>query len=187
MSEASEVVVITGASAGVGRATARKFGRARARVALLARGRDGLEAARREIEELGGQAAVIAADVASAWFCSPTAPQTNGRPGKNLARRTRADENVGSLPGGRQFRDPSADSIHRKIVCPRARHTHIWLTAGRPAGFLRWKGAIVLPNDPMIRVDLVSDSVGGPAEPVKRSSESTYTGSQIPGLASSIM
>jgi hypothetical protein len=43
--------------------------------------------------------------------------------------------------------------------------THIWLTAGRPAGFLRWEGPIVLPNDEMIRVDLVSDHASGPAEP----------------------
>ena len=45
--------------------------------------------------------------------------------------------------------------------------THIWLTAGRPPGFLRWEGSIVLPNDEMIRVDLVSDHAGGPAEPVE--------------------
>lgn len=58
------VVVITGASAGIGRATARAFGRAGARVALLARGRDGLEAARAEIEAAGGRALVVPADVA---------------------------------------------------------------------------------------------------------------------------
>lgn len=58
------VVVVTGASAGIGRATARAFGRAGARVALLARGRDGLEAARREIEAEGGRALVVTADVA---------------------------------------------------------------------------------------------------------------------------
>jgi hypothetical protein len=46
--------------------------------------------------------------------------------------------------------------------------THIWLTNPTPAGFLRWEGPIVLPTDPMIRVDLVSDSVGGPAEPVEK-------------------
>ncbi len=60
---APEVVVITGASAGVGRATAREFGRQGAKVALLARNRDGLEAARREIEEAGGQALAIPTDV----------------------------------------------------------------------------------------------------------------------------
>lgn len=45
--------------------------------------------------------------------------------------------------------------------------THIWLTNPKPAGFLRWEGPIVLPNDPMMRVDLVSDHAGGPAEPVE--------------------
>jgi len=66
MNHVSEVVVITGASAGVGRATARKFARQGARIALLARGIDGLEAAQREVEELGGTAIVIPVDVASA-------------------------------------------------------------------------------------------------------------------------
>jgi NADP-dependent 3-hydroxy acid dehydrogenase YdfG len=41
----AEVVVITGASAGVGRATVRAFARDGARIGLLARGRDGLEVA----------------------------------------------------------------------------------------------------------------------------------------------
>jgi NAD(P)-dependent dehydrogenase (short-subunit alcohol dehydrogenase family) len=63
-SKKAEVVVITGASAGVGRATAREFARCGARVALVARGRDGLEAARREVEELGGRALVLPLDVA---------------------------------------------------------------------------------------------------------------------------
>jgi len=64
MQEQREVVVITGASAGVGRATARAFGRRGARVALIARGRDGLEAAKREIEAFGGEALVLPLDVA---------------------------------------------------------------------------------------------------------------------------
>ena len=66
MNHTSEVVVITGASAGVGRATVRIFARHGARIALLARGVDGLEAARREVEELGGTALGIPVDVANA-------------------------------------------------------------------------------------------------------------------------
>jgi NAD(P)-dependent dehydrogenase (short-subunit alcohol dehydrogenase family) len=59
-----EVVVITGASAGVGRATARAFAERGAYIGLLARGRVGLEAAAREIEALGGRALVLPTDVA---------------------------------------------------------------------------------------------------------------------------
>lgn len=57
-------VVVTGASAGVGRAVAREFARHGWRVALLARGADGLEGARRDVERLGGEALVIPTDVA---------------------------------------------------------------------------------------------------------------------------
>lgn len=63
---AGEVVVITGASAGVGRATARAFARQGARIGLLARGRERLEATRGEVEEIGGRALVIPTDVAEA-------------------------------------------------------------------------------------------------------------------------
>jgi NAD(P)-dependent dehydrogenase (short-subunit alcohol dehydrogenase family) len=59
-------IVITGASAGVGRATARAFAREGARLGLLARGRDGLEAAKREVTQLGGEAVAVSADVANA-------------------------------------------------------------------------------------------------------------------------
>src|SRR3569832_1220732 len=61
-----EVVVITGASAGVGRATARRFARDGAAIGLIARGRDGREAVRSEVEALGGRAVVVSADVADA-------------------------------------------------------------------------------------------------------------------------
>ena len=57
------VVVITGASAGVGRAAVRAFARQGANVGLIARGLDGLEGARREVEAVGGRALVLPADV----------------------------------------------------------------------------------------------------------------------------
>jgi NAD(P)-dependent dehydrogenase (short-subunit alcohol dehydrogenase family) len=60
------VVVITGASAGIGRATACAFARHGWRVALLARGADGLEGARADVERLGGEALVLPTDVAVA-------------------------------------------------------------------------------------------------------------------------
>ena len=66
MKYGAEVVVITGASAGVGRATAAAFARQGARIGLLARGVERLEDARREVESLGGQALVLPTDVADA-------------------------------------------------------------------------------------------------------------------------
>lgn len=57
-------MVITGASAGIGRATAQAFARRGAKIGLIARGRAGLEAARREVEALGGEGLVLPLDVA---------------------------------------------------------------------------------------------------------------------------
>ncbi|SPE55267.1 Short-chain dehydrogenase/reductase SDR [Verrucomicrobia bacterium] len=61
-----EVVAVTGASAGVGRATVQAFAKRGARIGLLARGIKGLEGAKREAEQLGGQALVLPIDVAHA-------------------------------------------------------------------------------------------------------------------------
>jgi NADP-dependent 3-hydroxy acid dehydrogenase YdfG len=59
-----EVVVVTGASAGVGRAVAHAFAARGARIGLLARGEPALDDVRKEVAELGGEALVLPTDVA---------------------------------------------------------------------------------------------------------------------------
>src|SRR5690242_2733306 len=61
-----EVVVITGASAGVGRATVQAFAKRGARIGLLARGIKGLEGAKADADRLGGQGLILQTDVAHA-------------------------------------------------------------------------------------------------------------------------
>jgi NADP-dependent 3-hydroxy acid dehydrogenase YdfG len=67
--ETPDVVVITGAAAGVGRAAAQAFAKRRAHLGLIARGgpgMDGLEGAKRDVEAAGGKALIVPADVADA-------------------------------------------------------------------------------------------------------------------------
>src|ERR1700684_4444372 len=59
------VAVVTGASGGVGRAAVRMLAERGAKIALLARGRDGLEGAKREVEALGARALAIPTDVSN--------------------------------------------------------------------------------------------------------------------------
>lgn len=59
-----KVVVITGASGGIGRATAWEFAKHGAKIALLARSEEQLQATKKEVEDLGGQALTIQCDVA---------------------------------------------------------------------------------------------------------------------------
>jgi NAD(P)-dependent dehydrogenase (short-subunit alcohol dehydrogenase family) len=76
-----EVVVITGASAGVGRACVREFARRGADIGLIARGREGLEAARLEVEALGRRALVLPADVADPQAMEAAAAQVEAELG----------------------------------------------------------------------------------------------------------
>ena len=60
----TQTVAITGASAGIGRATARLFAERGANVGLIARGRAGLDGAARDVQRAGGTALAVPADVA---------------------------------------------------------------------------------------------------------------------------
>ncbi len=78
-----EVVVVTGASAGVGRAVVRRFAQERSRIVLVARGIEGLEGARDDVEKLGGQAIICRGDIAD--------PETSARAARE------AEENFGPI------------------------------------------------------------------------------------------
>src|SRR5689334_3799321 len=75
------IALVTGASAGVGRATVRRLAADGYDVALLARGRDGLEGARAEVEALGRRALAIPADVADEAQVEEAAARTESELG----------------------------------------------------------------------------------------------------------
>ena len=77
----TQTVVITGASAGIARATAIQYGRRGARVALLARGKAGLEAAAADVRAAGGTPLILQADVADPDQVSAAAGQAEAELG----------------------------------------------------------------------------------------------------------
>src|SRR5512138_992137 len=77
-----QVVVVTGASSGVGRAIARAFGARGARVGLIARTREALEHCAEEIRRAGGDALVLPLDVADAAAVERAADEVVARWGR---------------------------------------------------------------------------------------------------------
>jgi len=79
--EDPQVVVVTGASAGVGRAIVRRFADEGASIALIARGRERLDAAAGEVEAAGGRALVLPLDVADSDAVEQAAEETEEKLG----------------------------------------------------------------------------------------------------------
>lgn len=147
----SQVVVITGASAGIGRAVARMYGDRGAAVALLARNREALEQAKGEVEERGGRAIVIECDVSDAAAVEAAAARAeselgpievcsfapglldhylarvgfDGQPGDEPEDPRRAD-NLFETPGDRGAHGPFDDQ-----AAPRS--PHLWSNTHRGA------------------------------------------------------
>ncbi len=70
-----------------------------------------------------------------------------------------------SLKGDRFIVHPEVPAIAKLFIT--VPDTKVWLTNPVPAGFLRWEGAILLPNDQLIRVDLLPGTNSGSVEPVE--------------------
>jgi NAD(P)-dependent dehydrogenase (short-subunit alcohol dehydrogenase family) len=103
-----QVVVVTGASAGVGRATVRAFARRGADVGLIARGTDGLDGAKHEVERAGGRAVAVATDVAKAADIEAAAGQIEDELGPIDIWINNAMTSVFS-----RFVDMTAEEFHR--------------------------------------------------------------------------
>jgi len=92
--EAPKVVVITGASSGVGRATARAFGSLGWCVGLLARGDEALRVTAKEVEGAGGRPLAVVTDVADAVAVERAVLRLAG----SLLIEVRVAGGVGALP-----------------------------------------------------------------------------------------
>lgn len=104
----NKVIVITGASGGVGRVTAREFAKHKAKIALLARGIEGLNGAKKEVEDLGGTALIIPTDVSDPAAVEAAAIQTEKEFGPIDIWVNNAMNSVFA-----EFRDINADEFRR--------------------------------------------------------------------------
>ncbi len=133
-----EVVVITGATAGVGRATAQAFARRGAHIGLLARGEARLEEARKEVEDLGGKALALPTDVAFADQVEAAAEAVENEFGPIDIWVNNAMTSVFA-----EFKDVEPDEFER--VTDVVYHGTVWGTQSALKRMLpRDRGAIVL-------------------------------------------
>src|ERR671921_1130616 len=103
-----QVVVVTGASAGVGRATAVAFAERGAKVALLARGEAGLHAAADDVRRAGGTPLVVPVDVADAAAVEQAADRVESELGPIDVWVNSAFSSVFA-----PFRETSVEEFHR--------------------------------------------------------------------------
>jgi NAD(P)-dependent dehydrogenase (short-subunit alcohol dehydrogenase family) len=105
--ETPDVVVITGAAAGVGRAAAQAFAKRRAHLGLIARGgpgMDGREGAKRDVEAAGGKALIVPADVADAAQVEAAAAKVEAERGSHRVSRMARHGAVQTVYGMRRRR-----------------------------------------------------------------------------------
>ncbi len=95
----AKVVVIAGASAGIGHATAIRFAQDGAKIALLARGRAGLDGAKADVEAAGGQALIISTDMADAAEAGADGTRGRTRLGRSRCQARRTGDGLGAATG----------------------------------------------------------------------------------------
>jgi len=83
-----------------------------------------------------------------------------------------------SVKGDRFIVHPEVPAIAKLFVT--VPDTKIWLANPTPAGFLRWEGPNVLPNDPLVRVDLLSGTKSEPAESLEASNNRQGSSTPVP-------
>lgn len=110
MAESIENIVVTGASRGIGAATARRLGESGRRIALVARTREDLKEVAADIEAAGGQAEVIPADLSSAEAARELSQELRERLGRVDALVLNA-----GISNDVAFRNSDLDALDREM------------------------------------------------------------------------